>query len=270
MIDLDRIVEGLRAGRCCAAVVAPPERPGAIARIDRALRSLGRDVLHVDLTGARSGAIVASRFVESCLPYLDVTELGDLLEAIPAQGRIDIEVLAALVLLPESVAARTGRRVVTIVDGIEALELTTGVAGLEAMRGALAARERVAYCFVGGPRLSRLFASRSALGEGVDLFDGGDAHGAAVESPAPPRRARATAMPPAPPKPAPDPFASALLGWAEPPPTTEPAGVSDGWRSLIAEERAVRRFLGDDPEVDDGDDEARLHRWLRRRRRRDR
>jgi len=267
MIDLDRIVEDLRAGRCCAAVVAAPERPGAITRIDRALRSLGRDVLHIDLAGARSGAIVASRFVEACLPYLDISELGDLLEAVPTQGRVDIEVLAALVLLPESVAARTGRRVVMIIDGVEAIELTTGIAGLEAMRGALAARERVSYCFLGGPRVSRLFASGLALAEGVHLYGAGPALSGSAGSREPARQARANVIPPARPIPAPDPFAAALLGWAEPPPAPEPAGVADGWRSLLPEEQAVRRFLGADPEGDDGDEETRLRRWLRRRRR---
>src|SRR5439155_16664492 len=74
------------------------------------------------------------------------------------RGRIDLEAFAELLLLPERIAAASGRRVVTILEGFHQVERAIGFGGLGAVRDALTLRERVSYLFVGARRVEALFA----------------------------------------------------------------------------------------------------------------
>ena len=265
--DREQVVERLRAGASVAlGIEERAERRRVLRIVERELLELGRTVLWVDLDGAGSGAELGGRLVEACLPYLDVEELGDVLEQVPARGRIELEALAELLMLPERVAEATGKRVVAMLDGFEVIERVAGAAGLTVVQDALEMRERVAYLFVGGPRVRQMFERAGSPLEGLAETIGG-----------PILRSRRASSPTRPPAAAPaapaDPLAAALLMWAEPPAPQRKAERTierldepdlDAWRRLLEEEERARRWLLEQEEDDDEDG----RRWRRGRRRR--
>ncbi|TAK22672.1 MAG: hypothetical protein EPO26_10410 [Chloroflexota bacterium] len=262
LADIDEIVEALRSGECIAIGHSDAGvRQRFLARIERSLSGLGREVITIDLNGITSGHQIAGRFVEAVLPFLDPEELGDILEALPGRGRLDVEVLAALLLLPERVAESRGRRVIAVLDGFEAIEMSTGFAGLGAVRDALEARSRTTYLFAGNRRVPTLFARRGSPLHGI-------ARSIDRDSPAESRRAPATGPPPPTRVPVTgDPLASALIAWASPPPVKsreKAESPRDAWRRLLEEEEAARRWL--DANFDEPDDDDRGDRRRRRRR----
>jgi hypothetical protein len=260
--DREQVVERLRAGASVAlGIEERAERRRVLRIVERELGELGRTVLWIDLDGIGSGAELGGRIVEACLPYLDVEELGDVLEQVPARGRIELEALAELLMLPERVAEETGRRVVAILDGFEWIERVAGASGLTVVRDALEARDRVSYLFVGGPRVRQVFERATSPLEGLAETVGGPV----LRS----RRAVPEPAVEAAPAPSSDPLAAALLGWAEPPKPQKRAERAierlsepelDSWRRLLEEEERARRWL---LEQDDQDDD-----WRNRRRRR--
>jgi hypothetical protein len=256
----EQVVERLRAGASVAlGIEERAERRRVLRIVERELGELGRTVLWIDLEGVGSGAELGGRIVEACLPFLDVEELGDVLEQVPARGRIELEALAELLMLPERVAEATGRRVVAILDGFEGIERVAGASGLTVVQEALGMRERVSYLFVGGPRVRHMFERPGSPLLGLAEIPGG-----------PVLRSRRLA-PPEPVAAAPsDPLAAALLSWAEPPAPQRKVERAeepdlDSWRRLLEEEERARRWLLEQ-NVDDEDDEWR--RWRRQRRRR--
>src|SRR5262249_28050974 len=142
---------------------------------------------------------------------------------------LDLEAFAELLMLPETVAASTGKRVIAILDGFEAVERAIGFDGLGVVRDALLACDRATFLFVGSPRLTGLFGRPT-----MPLYGLADVvETAGVE------RGRARGQPP--PRPEGDPLAAALLGWAEAPPqpkreerVVEPEIT---WEQLIERER---------------------------------
>ena len=261
--DREQVVERLRAGASVAlGIEERAERRRVLRLVEREVGELGRIVLWIDLDGIASGAELGGRIVEACLPYLDVEELGDVLEQVPARGRIELEALAELLMLPERVAEATGRRVVAMLDGFEGIERVAGVSGLSVVRDALEARERVSYLFVGGPRVRQMFERNTSPLEGLAETIGG-----------PVLRSRRTVPEPVETAPSPpaDPLAAALLSWAEPPKAQkkpERATIErldepdlDMWRRLLEEEERARRWL---LEQDEGEDDD----WRKGRRRR--
>jgi hypothetical protein len=256
--DREQVVERLRAGASVAlGIEERAERRRVLRIVARELGELGRTVLWIDLDGIGSGAELGGRIVEACLPYLDPEELGDVLEQVPARGRIELEALAELLMLPERVAEAAGRRVVAILDGFEGIERVAGASGLAVVHDALGMRERVSYLFVGGPRVRHMFERTGSPLVGLAETPGG-----------PVLRSRRLA-PPEPAAAAPsDPLAAALLSWAEPPAPQRKverleAPDLDSWRRLLEEEERARRWLLDQ---DDEDDDGRP--WRRGRRRR--
>jgi len=289
--ERDRVVERLRAGASVALGLDDRVRRRTLQAIERELTQLGRTVVWVDLDGVGSGAELGGRIVEACLPHLDVDALGDVLEQLPARGRIDLEAFAELLMLPERVAAQLGRRVVAILDGFHAVERLVGAAGLGVVAETLTLRERVAYLFVGSTRVSQLFARRGSPLQGLaEVVDPGERPlpddrpaERSTRRPGPPGEAPGD-TPPGPSTPA-DPLAAALLSWAEPPapkrqPRPDRGGLADqgglvippdhdSWRRLIEEEERARRWLNERGR-DNGDDEdddwrRRRDRWRRRR-----
>jgi hypothetical protein len=108
--ERDQVVDRLRAGASVAlGIEERSERRRVLKLVERELVELGRAVLWIDLDGISSGAELGGRIVEACLPHLDVEELGDVLEQLPARGRIELEALAELLMLPERVAEAPGR-----------------------------------------------------------------------------------------------------------------------------------------------------------------
>jgi hypothetical protein len=265
-VERDRVVERLRAGASVALGLDQGARRPALLAIERELTRLGRAVVWVDLDGVGSGAELGGRIVEACLPYLDVDALGDVLEQLPARGRIDLEAFAELLMLPERVAARLGRRVVAILDGFQAVERVVGTVGLGVVAETLTMRARVAYLFVGAPRVRQLFARGGSPLQGL----------AEVIEAAEPARQRAGAPGAVAPPNGADPLAAALLSWAEPPTPSKRQPQSpdrEAWRRLIEEEERARRWL-DDPDEDEPDEDEsdedddwrrRRDRWRRRR-----
>jgi hypothetical protein len=262
----DWIVEQLRRGQSVALAgdrsgIAPR---GIVEAVERELRDLGRTTVWIDFAGAESGAELGGRIVEGCMQHLDPDDIGDVLEQLPSRGRIDMEALAELLMLPERIAASGGRRVVTILEGFHQVERALGFSGLGAVRDALALRERVAYLFVGARRIEALFGRPEmplyGLAE-VVVADGGPSSAGR-----PPRRSEraepASGQPAAPAPPADDPLSAALLSWAEAPPKPpEPEPEREPWEWLLARDRAERDWLD---RADRDDDE----RWWRRGRRR--
>ena len=268
---IDWIVERLRRGQSVALAgdrsgIAPR---GIVEAVERELRALGRTTVWIDLDGAESGAELGGRIVEGCMQHLDPDDLADVLERLPSRGRIDMEAFAELLMLPERIAAATGRRVVTILEGFHQVERAIGLSGLSAVRDALVLRERVAYLFVGARRVEALFARPDmplcGLAE-VVVADGGPAGGgrpagrAAARGQArrPDRAASPSGQPAEPAAGAEDPLSAALLSWAEAPPKPpEPEPEREPWEWLLARERAEREWL--ERAERDNDD-----RWWRR------
>lgn len=258
--DRDQVVDRLRAGASVAlGIEERSERRRVLRIVERELVELGRTVLWIDLDGINSGAELGGRIVETCLPYLDVEELGDVLDQVPARGRIELEALAELLMLPERVAEASGRRVVAMLDGFEGIERVAGVDGLVVVRDALGMRERVSYLFVGGPRVRHLFERHSSPLAGQAETVGGPVLRSRRATPEPVVESAPT-----------DPLAAALLSWAEPPPQKKPertierldAPDLESWRTLLEEEERARRWLLEQER--DGEDDD----WRRRRRRR--
>jgi hypothetical protein len=271
--ERDQAVERLRAGASVALGLDDRSRRRTLQLIERELTQLGRTVLWVDLERVGAGADLGGRIVEACLPYLDLDQLGDVLEQLPARGRIDLEAFAELLMLPERVAASRGRRVVAVLDGFEAVERVVGASGLVVVAEALTMRQRVAYLFVGSTRVPQLFARAGSPLHGLaEVIEPGD--------PAIPRAGdRGTRRPGAPAEAAPpvsvDPLAAALLSWAEPPRQDgnrtgrrpEPPD-REAWRRLLEEAESARRWLADRDEDDEDEDDdwrRRRDRWRRRR-----
>jgi hypothetical protein len=266
--QVDWIVERLRRGQSVALAAdrAGISSRGIVEAAERELRGLGRTTVWIDLDGAESGAELGGRIVEGCMPHLDPDELGSLLEQLPSRGRIDMEAFAELLMLPERIAAASGRRVVTIVEGFQQVERAIGFSGLGTVRDALVLRERVAYLFVGARRVEALFGrpDMPLYGLAEVVVAGGGAPGRARELR---RGARAAEGPNGPgDRPAgeaapDDPLATALLSWAEAPPAPKPEPEREPWEWLLARQTAEREWL-DRLERDDDD------RWWRKGRRR--
>jgi hypothetical protein len=272
--QIDRIVERLRRGQSVALAgdrsgIAPR---GAVEAVERELRALGRTIVWVDLDGAESGAELGGRIVEGCMRHLDPDDLGDVLEQLPSRGRIDLEALAELLMLPERIAASSGRRVVTILEGFHQVERAIGFGGLGAVRDALVLRQRVAYLFVGARRVEALFGRPDmplyGLAEVVSVGGRDAARGRpGAGGPEERGRGRRAERPLEPPasveRPPDDPLAAALLSWAEAPPKPKPEPEREPWEWLVAREAAEREWL-DRLERGERDDD----RWWRRGRRR--
>jgi hypothetical protein len=252
--ETEALIDLLRRGKSVALVA---DRDAAIRR--RALRSaedalaeLGRTVLWIDLEGAASGAELGGRIVEACMPELDAEHLSDLLEGLPARGRLDLEAFAELLMLPELVATSRGRRVVAILDGFEVVERVIGFDGLSVVRDALLMRDQVAYLFVGSPRLAGLFGRpRSPLFGMAEVI---------VSAAATDRRAGRAAEAVASSPESTDPLVAALLGWANPMPKPSeklviaremPSPAELAWERFMARERRERDDWEDD---EDGPD----------------
>ncbi|HEV8638937.1 MAG TPA: hypothetical protein VG370_32415 [Chloroflexota bacterium] len=268
--ERDRVVERLRAGASVALGLDQGARRRALQAIERELTRLGRTVVWVDLDGVGSGAELGGRIVEACLPYLDVDALGDVLEQLPARGRIDLEAFAELLMLPERVAARLGRRVVAILDGFQAVERVVGTVGLGVVAETLTMRARVAYLFVGATRVPQLFARGGSPLQGLaEVIEAAEPAGRRAGEPAD-RRAGAPGAVARPTSD--DPLAAALLSWAEPPtpPMRQPQPPDrEAWRRLIEQEERARRWLDepdeDDDEHDEDDEDDEDDDWRRRR-----
>lgn len=268
--SVDRIAERLRRGASVALAAAGGGDVTITRAVERELTVLGRMALWIDLTGAESGAELGGRLVEGCMAHLDAEELGNLLEQLPARGRIDLEAFAMLLMLPEQVAARSGKRVVAILDGFHQVERAIGFAGLGAVRDALLLRDRTSYFFVGSRRLQALFERPDMPLYGLAEVVSSEAGG---------RQTRISHAPARPPSAAPieasapeDELAAAMLLWSEPPPAPEPEPVRDAWDRLVAHEREIgeremaeREWLR---RLERGDDD--LERFWRRGRRRPR
>jgi hypothetical protein len=275
---IDRIVERLRRGQ---SVALAGDRSGSaprgtVAAIERELRALGRTTVWIDLDGAESGAELGGRIVEGCMQHLDPDDLGDLLEQLPSRGRIDLEAVAELLMLPERIASASGRRVVAILEGFHQVERAIGFSGLGAVRDALLLRARVSYLFVGPRRLEALFGrpdmplyglaevvsveGRGATGGGWPGAGRQAGRGDGRRVDRPPEPAAGAEGPPD------DPLAAALLSWAEAPPEPEPAREREPWEWLLEREAAERDWFErlERAERDDDDDD----RWWRRGRRR--
>jgi hypothetical protein len=274
--QVDWIVERLRRGQSVAlagdrAGVGP--RP-IVEAAERELRGLGRTTVWIDLAGAESGAELGGRIVEGCMHHLDPDELGGLLEQLPSRGRIDLEAFAELLMLPERIAAASGRRVVTIVEGFEQVERAIGFSGLGLVRDALVLRERVSYLFVGARRVEALFgrpdmplyglaevvvAEGSAPGRSLARGESRRGARAAEARPGPGDAAAGAAAPD-------DPLAAALLSWAEAPPAPKPEPEREPWEWLLTRQAAEREWL-ERLGRDERDDDDRWWRKGRRRRR---
>ena len=155
----DYVVDRLRAGKSMGLIV---DSPGSATRayttqIASELTALGRTTIWIDASGIESGAELGGRVVEGCMMHLDPDELGDVLERLPSRGRIDLEALAELLMLPEQIAANSGRRVIVIIDPFPAIEQVIGHPGLSVIRDALMLRDRVTFLYVGSHRLEGLF-----------------------------------------------------------------------------------------------------------------
>ncbi len=287
----DYVIDRLRAGKSMGLIV---DSPGSVTRayttqIANELTALGRTTIWIDASGVESGAELGGRVVEGCMMHLDPDELGDVLERLPSRGRIDLEALAELLMLPEQIAANSGRRVIVIIDPFPAVEQVIGHPGLAVIRDALMLRERVTFLFVGSHRLEGLFARpTSPLYQVAEVVDGtGRARGTsppdrgASSKPGEKRgdppskrvpltnsdRAKRMDVPAVEP-PSADPLVAALMNWSEPtpPPPPKPArpkartAAEMFWEQIEARGRQGREFTLDD---DEGFDARRRRRGRR-------